>query len=255
MYLQHFALTHYPFDHTLHTDELFDSRAAQEVSGRIAHLVDLRGIGLITGEVGCGKTTACRKAADQLHPSLHRVCYASLTTSTVLDTLNAIAHAMLLPGARSRGEAWIAIHQEVKRLSEEKNLLPVLIIDEAHHLRNETLEDLRLLTNYHFDSQRRMCLLLVGLTPLAQRLVMRHHFSTLEYEETCQYLSHRLEKAGAADLDHFEPQALRAIHDASYGIIRQIDRIAHYALTDAARACAKQVSTDHVQNACQEISL
>ena len=77
MYLQHFALTHYPFDHTLHTDELFDSRAAQEVSGRIAHLVDLRGIGLITGEAGCGKTTVCRKAADQLHPSLHRVCYAS----------------------------------------------------------------------------------------------------------------------------------------------------------------------------------
>lgn len=267
MYLQHFGLSRYPFDAELHIDELYPSRAVGELDGRVRHLVELRGIGLVTGEAGSGKTTACRRAADALHPAQHKVCYASLTTGTVLDTLNVIAAAMALPPQRQRGPAWQAIRDETVRLGEEKKLLPVLIIDEAHHLRNDTLEDLRLLTNFNFESERRLCLMLVGLTQLrnrlsmsmheslSQRLVMQHHFGAMDLIETQAYLKHRLTIAGGADLHHLSQAAVENIFQAAHGIPRQINRIAHYTLLAAAKERTKQAGAEHVEIACTEMRL
>ena len=91
MYLRHFALTRLPFETPAHTDELFASNARREAEARLQHLIELRGIGLITGEVGSGKTTVCRHLTTALHPGLYRVGYVSLTTGNVLDMYKAIA--------------------------------------------------------------------------------------------------------------------------------------------------------------------
>ncbi len=85
MYLRHFAFTRLPFENDLATDELFQSNAHREADARLRHLIELRGIGLLTGEVGSGKTTVCRHVTAGLHPGLHRVYYVSLTTGNVLD--------------------------------------------------------------------------------------------------------------------------------------------------------------------------
>ena len=208
MYLRHFALTRLPFETPAHTDELFASTARREAEARLHHLIELKGIGLITGEVGSGKTTVCRHLASALHPGLYRVGYVSLTTGNVLDMYKAIAWELGLPTERSRATAWRAIRGEVTRRVCEAKQLPVLVIDEAQHLRNDVLEDLRLLTNYAMDSENRLCLLLVGLTELrrrlamacheslAQRLVVRHHLTGLDRAELDAYLSHRLRLAG-----------------------------------------------------------
>ena len=111
------------------------------------------------------------------------------TTGNVLDIYKAIAWELGLTVERSRSSAHHAIRTEISRLAKEARQLPVLVIDEAHHLRNDVLEDLRLLTNFAMDSENRMCLILVGLTELrrrlamavheslSQRLVVRHHLS------------------------------------------------------------------------------
>ena len=70
MYLRHFALTRLPFETPAHTDELFDSNSRREAETRLNHLIELRGIGLLTGEVGSGKTTVCRHVTTVLHPAL-----------------------------------------------------------------------------------------------------------------------------------------------------------------------------------------
>ncbi|MEL6339767.1 MAG: hypothetical protein AAFQ65_07655 [Myxococcota bacterium] len=64
MYREHFGLTHYPFDKTLQLDELYDSKAMRQAAARLNHLVELRGIGLITREPDSVRTTACRKLID-----------------------------------------------------------------------------------------------------------------------------------------------------------------------------------------------
>ena len=118
--------------------------------------------------------------------------------------------------------AYRAIRAEVTRLVQESKLLPVLIVDEAQFLRNDVLDDLRLLTNYSMDSDHRLCLLLVGLTELRrrlsmaiheslnQRLVVRHHLGGLDRDELDSYLAHRLRLAGS-ELPLFDPPAVEAL--------------------------------------------
>ena len=226
MYLRHFALTRLPFETPAHTDELFDSGSRREAQARLQHLIELRGIGLLTGEVGSGKTTVCRNVAATLHPGRYRVCYVSLTTGNVLDMYKSIGWELGLPTERSRATAYRAIRAEITRLVGEAKQLPVLVIDEAQHLRNDVLEDLRLLTNFAMDAEHRLCLLLVGLTELrrrlamavheslTQRLVVRHHLPGLDRSELddylIHYLIHRLRLAGC-ELPVFEPPAVEAL--------------------------------------------
>ena len=265
MYLRHFTFTRFPFDSSIITDELFGSHARREAEARLKHLIELRGMGLLTGEVGSGKTTVCRKLTASLHPGLYRVYYVSLTTGNVLDMYKSIAWELGLPTERSRATAYRAIRTEITRLVQEAKQLPVLIIDEAHNLRNDVLEDLRLLTNFNMDADNRLCMLLVGLTELrrrlsmavheslSQRLVVRHHHGGLDRAELDQYLSHRLHLAGT-ELPLFEPPAVEAMFQASRGLPRQVNRIAHYALSAAALAKSKNVTAEHMQQALDELA-
>jgi general secretion pathway protein A len=264
MYLTHFGLTHYPFERALEPDELFASSAVCEAQVRLTHLVELRGIGLITGEVGSGKTTACRRLAAALHPGLHRLFYVPLSTGNVMDMYKAIAWQLGLPVERNRAAAYRAIHTEVCRLAVECHIHPVLVVDEAQHLRNDVLEDLRLLTNYEMDAAPRLCLLLVGLTELrrrlamavheslAQRIVVRYHLGGLARDELGAYLDHRLHLAGTS-VPLFEPGAVEALYQATHGLPRKVNRIAHYALSAAALAKARQIDPEHVHRAVEEV--
>ena len=264
MHREHFALTRYPFECALHADELFPGTAQLEARSRLKHLLELRGIGLLTGEAGCGKTTVCRQTAESLHTGLFQVCYVSLSTGSVLDTYNLIAGEFGLPTFTARAAAYRAIRAEASRMVAESKRLPLLIIDEAHHLRNEILEELRLLTSFQMDSEPRLCLLLAGLSELrhrlamsaheslAQRIVVRCHLGGFNRDEVGAYIEHRLRLAGA-EVPIFEPGAVEAIALASNGIPRRIDRIAHYALHAAAAAKARNVDTGHVADAKAEL--
>jgi type II secretory pathway predicted ATPase ExeA len=265
MYRQHFGLTGHPFDKNLAPEDLFVSAAAEELQTRVNHVIDLRGLGLITGEPGSGKTTACRKVALSLHSGLHRVFYVPHSTGNVMDLYKSIAWELALPIERSRAALYRQIRAEVSRLCLENKTRPILLIDESHHLRNDVLEDLRLLTNYEMDSQNRLCMIFIGQPelrrrlsmavhePLAQRIIVRHHLAGLTRDELPRYLQHLLRLAGT-ELPLFEPQAHEALYQASNGLPRKVNLIAHHALTAAAIARSKTVTADHVQAALPEVS-
>jgi general secretion pathway protein A len=265
VYRKHFALTRHPFAKDLVPEDLFASAAATELEVRLRHLLDLRGIGLVTGEPGSGKTTVCRKVAASLHSGLYRVLYVPLSTGNVTDMYKSIAWELGLPTERSRAALYRVIRGEVTRLCVETKVRPVLVVDEAQHLRSEVLEDLRLLTNYEMDSQNRLCLLLVGQAELrrrismavhealSQRVVVRHHVGGLSRDELAAYLAHLLRLAGT-ELPLFQPAALEAIHHATNGLPRKVNLLAHHALIAAALANARAVSADHVQAALPETS-
>ncbi len=129
----------------------------------------------------------------------------------------------------NRSAACKAIRKAVSRLVTESRQYPILIFDEAHHLHNEILEELRLLTNYRMDSGHRLCLLLVGLTEPGRRLA-------------------------GSDAGIFEREAVEAVALASNGLPRRIDRIAHYALYAAALEGSRTVSITHVEHASRELA-
>ena len=154
----------------------------------------------------------------------------------------------------------------MSRLVAEAGKLPVLVFDEAHHLGNDVLAEFKMLTNYRMDSSNRLCLLLVGLTelrnrlrmavhePLAQRIIVNCHIPALRHEEVGAYIEHRMRLAGA-DVPVFEPAAIEAVALASNRIPRQINRIAHHALIAAAADRARTVTDSHVNRAADEILL
>ena len=164
---------------------------------------------------------------------------------------------------RGRGHQYGNVPEHASAAAERGKQV-VLIIDEAHHLRNEVLEDLRLLTNYEMDSENRLCLLFVGLTELRrrlrmavhesldQRIVVRYHLGGMTRQELPEYLAHRL-RAAACELPLFEPAAIEAIFQATQALPRKVNRLAHYALTSAAIARARSVTDEHVQGALQEL--
>jgi general secretion pathway protein A len=153
MYRKHFGFTHFPFHLELAPEDLFASGASTSAEARLKHLLELRAIGLVTGEVGSGKTTVCRKVASSLHPGLYRLFYVPLSTGNVMDMYKSIARELGLPTERNRAAAYRVIRAEITRLTREAKQRPVLIVDEAHHLRNDVLEDLRLLTNYRHEEK------------------------------------------------------------------------------------------------------
>ena len=239
-------------------DELFASVASREAQARLAHLVELRGIGLITGEVGSGKTTVCRQLAASLHPGLHRLFYVPLSTGNVMDMYKAIAWQLGLPVERNRASAYRSIHTEVCRLSVECRIHPVLVVDEAQHLRNDVLEDLRLLTNYAMDSEPRLCLLLVGPERVAPtpghgraRIPDPAHRRAIPPRRTRTRRTARVPRSPPAPGRH-QPAAVRARRPA--GAVpshprpaAQVNLIAHYALSAAALAQSRLITAEHVQ--------
>lgn len=263
MYRKVYGLTSHPFGKDLEPDQLFGSKTAKELKARLEYLLQLRGIGLITGEVGSGKTSICRKVATSLNTGLHKVIYVPLTTGNVTDIYKSIAWEMGLTTERSLAALYRSICLEVSRLSLELKIMPVLIIDEAQYLRNDVLENLRLLTNYEMDSQNRLCMIFVGQAelrrrlslsvhePLAQRIVVRYHLAGLAREELYPYLKHRLELAGT-QVDLFEKPAIEAIFQATNGLPRKVNLLAHLSLNIAAIEQAQSVTTEHIQAAMQE---
>lgn len=263
MYRKVYGLTRHPFEKDIDPDKLFASQAAGELEARLRYLLQLRGIGLITGEVGSGKTSICRKVATSLNTGLYKAFYVPLTTGNVTDIYKSIAWEMGLTTERSLAALYRSIRNEVNRLALDAKIIPILIIDEAQYLRNEVLENLRLLTNYEMDSQNRLCMIFVGQAelrrrlslsvhePLAQRLVVRYHISGLARAELSLYLKHRLELAGTS-IDLFDEPALEALFQATNGLPRKINLLAHLSLNLAALQQARTVSIEHIQLAVEE---
>ena len=181
-----------------------------------------------------------------------------------MDMYKSIGWELGLPTEHARASAYRAIQSEITRLVGEARQQPVLVVDEAQHLRSDVIEDLRLLTNFDMDTAPRLCLVLVGLTALRQRLgmavhesmqqrlIVQHHLRGLTREELDPYLAHRLRLAGC-ELPLFDPPAIEALYQSARGLPRLINRIAHYALSAAAVEKARTVDAEHLARAVEDV--
>ena len=149
MYRHHFGLARHPFSNEVEPEDLFPAAAAKELEVRLNHLLELRGIGLVTGDAGSGKTCGARRV-------------------------------------------------------------------------------------------------------LAQRIVVRYHLPALSRDELPAYLAHRLRHAGT-QLALFEPAAEEALFQATGGLPRKLNLLAHHALLAAALSRAKTITAEHVQAALPEV--
>jgi type II secretory pathway predicted ATPase ExeA len=240
----YYGFTKTPFGRDLPASALHRHRAQQEAVARIAFTITDRGLGVLTGEVGAGKTVAVRAAVATLDRSRHTVIYLPNPSVGQTGIYAAIVTSL---GALPRYRKAELIAQATNLLAteeHERGRVTVLIVDEAHLLGAGELEELRLLTNAEMDSHSPFAAILIGqptlrrqiklghFAALDQRITMRYHLDGMDLEQTTSYIKHHLALTGRSD-PLFSDDATAAIHQASRGLPRAVNNHARTALTAA----------------------
>ena len=239
-----YGFTRLPFDRNLAPGQLFASAAHQEAVARIGWLVEHRGIGVVTGEVGAGKTVAARAATSRLDASRHTIVYLP---NPAIGDRGLHMHLVAALGATPRFHTAALIAQTQQLLAaetDERNKTVLVICDEAHLLTADQLEQLRLITNDSMDARAALGVVLLGqptlrrrlklghFAALDQRITIRYHLDGLSLDETIAYVGHHLALAGRSDAI-FSDDALTLIHRTARGIPRAINNLATAALIAA----------------------
>jgi type II secretory pathway predicted ATPase ExeA len=255
-----------PFSDRPDAKQVFPSQAWTQVNTRLQFLVDHHGAGLLTGEVGAGKSTAARSFTATLNPNLFKVIYLHWTPGSPLDLFRQLARELDLEPAHHRGDLVRQISQTIVRLNQSKKQHPLLICDEAQLLGHPALEHLPLLLNFDMDSSRYLTVLLVGQPllrrtlslqmhePLRQRIAVQYHLDGLSRDELDAYLAHQLKVAGCGQ-PLFDDTARQALYQATKGILRKVNKLAVTALRLAAARKASTVGEAILLDATAEALL
>lgn len=237
----HYGFTRMPFGRDIPPQALHPHPAHREAIARIDWCVSQRQLGVITGEVGAGKTVAVRAALAQLEPSRHQIIYVSDPTIGMRGIQSQIVTTL---GGTPAFYSGVLASQTAGLLAgelDERARLPVVVIDEAHLLGNTELESLRMLTNTEMDTGSHFAMLLVGqptlrrrlklavLAALDQRISTRYTITGMGSADTRDYLRHHLKFAGRSD-PLFSDDAITAIHQAARGYPRAVNNLAVAAL-------------------------
>ena len=251
MYRTFYSLSAVPFRKDIDGKQLLSSETFTEGLARLEYLKSTRGIGVVVGEAGAGKTSLLRRFTESLNPSLFRAVYFPLSTVTVADFYRGLTLGLGEEPKFRKVDMFGQIQQAILNLYHNQKITPVLILDEMQMASNQFLNDISLLFNFAMDSQNPFTLILVGLPhlmerlklshnqPLAQRVVMRYAMKPLTKEEVRQYMDHHLKLAGA-NHDIFMPQAVEAIASRSRGFPRLINNLATSCLLFG---CARKLKT------------
>jgi type II secretory pathway predicted ATPase ExeA len=233
-----------PFTRTIPPSALHRHTGHLEAVARITWCITERGLGIVTGEVGAGKTVAVRAAITDLDASRHQVIYLPNPAIGTTGIYEAIITAL---GATPAYRKALLVAQARDLLAAEDNergRLPLLVIDEAHLLAREQLEEIRMLTNSDMDSRSPLAVILIGqptlrrqiklgtFAALDQRITVRAALEGMSKDETTSYITHHLRFAGRADT-LFSDDATALIHQASRGLPRAINNLAFASLTAA----------------------
>lgn len=266
MFTQFFGLKSNPFCKEIPTDDLFLSNDLMELNSRLKYLQQTRGIGLIAGEPGSGKSTALRKYVAELNPSLFRACYFSLSTVTVLEFYQGLALELGETPLHKKVALFHQIQDAISSMYFDRRITPVIVLDEIHLASTKLLEDLRLIFNFKMDSQNPFILILSGQplirnklsmnihAPLRQRLSIRYFMQGLKPSELKDYCSSRFELAGVHD-NIFSDAAIEAINSVSGGFPRTINNIITNCLLLAYEKKQRHVDEEIVFQAQNELNL
>jgi type II secretory pathway predicted ATPase ExeA len=240
----HYGFTRMPFGRNLAPGMLHRHTGHCEAIARITWCIEQHAIGVVTGEVGAGKTVAVRAATDALDTSRHQLIYLPNPSIGVRGMLHHIVASLgRVPSfytATLAPQAADALAAEYA----EKGRTPTVVIDEAHLLDTAQMEAVRMLTNHEMDSGAPFAVILIGqptlrqrlrlgvLAALDQRIAVRCHIHGMTGEETGSYISHHLKLAGRDDT-LFSADATALIHNASRGYPRAVNNLAVAALTAA----------------------
>ena len=260
--LSHFNLTQLPFSKEIPVEQLLELPSLQGAFGSLQFLVETRAIGVLLGKSRTGKSCLLRKLCTFLHGGLYKTLYLYHTSVSLNEFYTHLGAAFGLEPVFRRSKMLRMIQERVLTLNRSSRIHPILLLDEAQYLNNSILQEIRLLTNFEIDSLNALTVLLCGreelamqfdlsiLEPLANSITLTIHLDALAKEESFSYIEGRLHHCGTAT-PVFTKNALELTHQASAGIMRDINAIAHGAMMNAYVSGSPQVEAEHVKAAIE----
>jgi MSHA biogenesis protein MshM len=255
--LRHFRLTDHPFGRNAPKAGLHRHRGFAEALERLRFTVELDGISALVADPGCGKSILLGQLADELQKQGLVVHYFAHATVGPFGLVNVLARKAGIAPRRSRAETAMAVSQ--KLLEDERKHL--LVLDEAHVMPDDTLEDVRLLSIADFDRKSPFGLILSGHPVLDDRLAEpTHHaldqrittvarLAPLSLDETREYVRLRLDGAGARGQPIFDDDSIAALFEGAAGVPRRLNRVASAAMIVAASRKKHVISAQDVHDA------
>lgn len=244
-WVAHFGFTKTPFSKSIPAKDLFTRDAHAEAVARIHFCVAESALGVLVGDVGAGKTVAVRAATASLDPASHHLVYVPNPAFGTRGLYVTIVRALGAAPRFHKAEVMAQAAELLAAEEAERHRRVVLVIDEAHLLTPEQLEELRLLTNAELDSKSPFAGLLVGQPTLArslrmgvfaaldQRIATRYALKPMDLGESAAYLRHHLALVGRTD-PLIADDAVARLHRVANGLPRALNNAAIAALMAAA---------------------
>ena len=264
LYLAHFGLREPPFRITPHTDFFFTgANRGPTLEALVYAITQDEGIVKVTGEVGSGKTMLCRMLLERLPKNVETLYLANPSLSRQ-EILGAIADELGIPTDGKATHSLTRALQDalIERYAAGKRV--VMLIDEAHAMPAESLEEIRLLSNLESKATKLLQIALFAQPELDERLAandmrqlrerITQHFSLmpLKPDDVASYIEFRLRAAGYHGPNPFTPAAVKLIADISEGLSRRINILADKALLAAYSNGSHQVDSGEIRTAAQD---
>lgn len=240
----YFGFTKIPFTKYLRATNMFLSNVQNELVQSLELFLDYRGICMICGHPGVGKSITLRRFRDQIDSKRYRLFYLFNLRTTPLGFFRSMARTLGLSPSFQKADLFDMISSELAGHEEKTGYYPLIILDDCDGLSDALLEDLRLLTNHAMDSEDRFSLILAGSNrfpsrlrqpqnrTLAQRITYSFSLRGFTVKEAGDYIRFHLERVeGPTDL--FHPSAVQLLFQASQGYPRVINQLASHALIQA----------------------
>lgn len=246
MYQSFYGFKEMPFNITPDPRFLYLSTTHQEALTHLKYgVTERKGFITLIGEVGCGKTTLCRRFLNEIDPKRFDTALILNPRVTETQMLKAILTEL---GEKKLARSQVDLVAQMnkvllERIHQGRDI--VLIIDEAQNLSPNVLEQIRLLSNLETDQQKLLQIVLMGqpelkevlaqdkLRQLRQRILVHYELRPLSLNDTSHYITHRLTLAGSMGRPSFTRWSIRAIHRASGGIPRLVNNLCDKALLAA----------------------
>src|SRR5262245_6308395 len=265
MYLEHFGLSALPFRLTPDSDFLFMSESHRRAKVYMDYSVwNREGFVVITGEIGCGKTTLIQKLISELNENV----VVAKIFQTQLDEVEFLQAVLVEFGLNPFNAKKVELLDMlntflVDQFLQHKQI--VLIVDDAHNLSLKVLEEIRMFAGLETGKEKILHVILVGqpqlnemldhpdMQQLLQRVKLRYHIRALTEQEVGNYVRHRLSIAGATNRTLFPAQTVPLLYKYAGGIPRLINTLCDTALTCAYADTLAEVTPQIVEMAAKEL--
>lgn len=256
MFEEFYGLSRTPFTRNIPTDQLYLSITLEETLSRLEYAAKRQLFAVVTGDCGTGKTTTIRKFKETLDAMQFLVMYLADSKLTPRHFYKGLLEQLGCEAKFYRGDAKRQLHREIELMRGIHHLEPVVVVDEAHLLDREMLEEIRFLLNFKLDSKSPLALILVGQSELWERLKLQAYAAIrqrielqcklphLDRAQVGEYVKRHLAYAGT-DHDIFSDGAIDEIYRFSSGAARLINKACTHCLIYGAQN-GRRIIDDHM---------